>query len=169
MLWPNELTSVGPMTLGTPGAVTQRCYTENMAIWNTAAKNGMWKGGRSIASNGYVIIRVGKEHHLADVRGYAYEHRIVAERKLGRRLRKGEQIHHLNGNKKDNSDTNIEVTRSRFHHAVKHRKVGFTRQLPSQPNPVIFCRCGCGVKFKHFDNSGRPRRFVSGHNLKPTH
>lgn len=44
----------------------------------------MWKGGRSIASNGYVLVRVGKKHHLADVRGYAYEHRIVAEQKLGR-------------------------------------------------------------------------------------
>lgn len=50
------------------------------------ALNPNWKGGRSIASNGYVLIKVGTGHHLADVRGYAYEHRLVAERKLGRRL-----------------------------------------------------------------------------------
>jgi len=33
-----------------------------MAEWNVGKKNGMWRGGRSIASNGYVLIRVGKEH-----------------------------------------------------------------------------------------------------------
>lgn len=42
-----------------------------------------WKGGRSIASNGYMLVRVGLSHHLADVRGYAYEHRLVAEQKIG--------------------------------------------------------------------------------------
>src|SRR4051812_41815968 len=45
--------------------------------------NPNWRGGRSIASNGYIIVRVGVGHHLADVRGYAYEHRLVAEQKLG--------------------------------------------------------------------------------------
>lgn len=63
------------------------------------ATNSQWKGGRVIASNGYVLIRVGTDHHLADVRGYAYEHRLVAEKKMGRRLRKGEQVHHLDENK----------------------------------------------------------------------
>lgn len=54
-----------------------------MAKWNTGEKNGLWKGGRSVASNGYVLIRVGVDHPLADVRGYAYEHRVVAEQKKG--------------------------------------------------------------------------------------
>ena len=35
------------------------------------ATNSQWKGGRIIASNGYVMLRVGTDHHLADVRGYA--------------------------------------------------------------------------------------------------
>lgn len=53
--------------------------------------NPNWKGGRSIASNGYVLLRM-PGHHLADVRGYVYEHRLVAEQKLGRRLVKGGDI-----------------------------------------------------------------------------
>lgn len=57
-------------------------------------RNHNYKGG-SIASNGYKLIFVGKQHHLADIRGYAYEHRINAEKKIGRRLRPGEQVHHL--------------------------------------------------------------------------
>lgn len=136
-----------------------------MANYGRGEKNGWWKGGRSVASNGYIIVRVGVEHHLSDVRGYAYEHRIVAEAKLGRRLRKGEQVHHLNGIKTDNRPENIDVMQSRFHHAVKHRKPKSVLRLPGQANPLIYCGCGCGKQFRLYDKTGRPRRIVSGHNL----
>lgn len=130
------------------------------------AANPFWKGGRVLASNGYILVRVGTEHHLADVRGYAYEHRIVAEKKIGRRLRKGEQIHHINENKSDNDPANIEVMRSMAEHKVRHRIVGMNRRLPGQQNSAVACACGCGAEFPAFDASGRPRRFVSGHNLE---
>jgi hypothetical protein len=52
-----------------------------MTIHQTGPKNGMWRGGKSLASNGYILIRVGNDHPLADVRGYAYEHRLVAQEK----------------------------------------------------------------------------------------
>jgi hypothetical protein len=124
-----------------------------------------WKGGRSVASNGYVLVRVGKDHHLADVRGYAYEHRLVAEQKLGRPLRKGEIPHHINGVKTDNRPENIEVVESRFAHHVKHRRKPGRCQLPHEPNPFVACACGCGEMFPRFDSHGRPRSYVSGHNV----
>ena len=132
----------------------------------TGKANAMWKGGRSVASNGYVLIRVGKDHHLADVRGYAYEHRLVAEQKLGRRLLPGEEAHHKNDNKADNSPDNIEVL-TRHRHRVKHRKHensdGWWRE-PDEPNPMITCRCGCGSRFRTFDQQGRRRVYKHGHN-----
>ena len=131
---------------------------------NTGVNNPNWKGGRSVASNGYIIVRVGVDHHLADVRGYAYEHRIVAEQKLGRRLCKGEQPHHINGNKQDNRPENLVVMKSMAHHRNQHRKRNTERKLADQPNPTIICQCGCGALFGKFDNDGRPRVFVSGHN-----
>lgn len=123
-----------------------------------------WKGGRSVASNGYVLIRVGKEHHLADVRGYAYEHRLVAEQKLGRRLMKGEIPHHINGVKTDNRPENIEVVESQFAHRVRHRTKPSGLQMPHETNQLVACECGCGEMFAKFDGGGRPRRFMSGHN-----
>lgn len=135
-----------------------------MGVVYSGPRNPNWRGGRSIASNGYVLIRVGVGHHLADVRGYAYEHRLVAEKKIGRRLRKGEQVHHKDENKQNNDPRNLEVAPSRWHHAVKHRKNGHKLRLPEQDNPTIVCACGCGETFRKFDRSGRPRSLVSGHN-----
>ena len=129
-------------------------------------KNPNWKGGRTIASNGYVLIKVGTHHHLSDVRGYAYEHRLIAEKLIGRRLRKGEQVHHRNGDRMDNSHDNIEVYRDRAHHAVSHRTVGMTRQMPGEPNEIAECACGCGIMIAKYDRWKRPRQFVSGHNMR---
>lgn len=125
----------------------------------------MWKGGRSVASNGYVLIRVGCDHHLADTRGYAYEHRLVAEEILGRRLKVGEQVHHRDGVKTNNDPSNIEVVESLAHHRLKHRRVGSNRRLPGESNPDVSCACGCGTELSRYDSSGRPRSFVSGHNM----
>lgn len=128
--------------------------------------NNFWKGGRSVASNGYVLVRVGTGHHLADVRGYAYEHRLVAENKIGRRLVPGEEVHHVNKNKQDNRPENLSVEKDSHHHHVKHRHPASNRRLPDQPNPFVFCNCGCGHQFEKFDSNGRPRSFVSGHNTQ---
>lgn len=123
-----------------------------------------WKGGKVLASNGYVLVWVGKKHHLADVRGYTYEHRLVAEDKLGRRLMAGEIPHHINGNRQDNRPENIEVMKSIAHHLNKHRKHGSKRKLADEQNPIRQCACGCGKWFNRFDKGGRPRDFISGHN-----
>ena len=130
----------------------------------TRAGNPNWRGGRVIASNGYVLIKVGFDHHLADVRGYAYEHRLVAEQKLGRRLEPGELVHHKDENKQNNHPDNLEVVASNAEHFVHHRKAGSNKQLPGEPNPEIECACGCGTRFPKYDESRRPRLYVSGHN-----
>jgi len=135
-----------------------------MAGHNVGPKNGFWKGGRSVASNGYILVRVGTGHHLADIRGYAYEHRLVAEQKLGRPLRRGEIVHHLNGIKSDNRPANIDVVPSHAHHHFRHRAPSNKCRRPDEDNPLVHCDCGCGACFRKFDCSGRPRRFVSGHN-----
>ena len=130
-------------------------------------KNPNWKGGRTIASNGYVLVKaIG--HHLAHCTGYVYEHRHVAERKYGREIGPEEHIHHINGRKTDNRPENIEVL-SAAEHRAKHRSPTCNRRLPDEPNPTIKCACGCGESFSKYDSSGRPRGYISGHNSSLLH
>ncbi len=121
--------------------------------------------GRSVASTGYVLIRVGVGHPLADVRGYAYEHRLVASVKLGRWVTRGEIVHHADGCKTNNAPDNLEVVIGNAEHFSRHRTRCDLRAV-GEPNPLIVCACGCGTTFARFDTLGRPRAVVTGHNAR---
>jgi hypothetical protein len=67
-----------------------------------------WKGGKRVNSAGYVEVRL-PDHHRARKNGYVFEHIIVAEEKIGRKLQKNEHVHHINEVKTDNSPSNLMV------------------------------------------------------------
>ena len=71
----------------------------------------MWGGGKTI-SGGYVRI-MSRGHHEASSSGYAFEHRVVMEKKIGRDLLPSETVHHKNGIKTDNRISNLELWSSR--------------------------------------------------------
>lgn len=141
-------------------------HTASCGCLRKGPTNGNWKGGKTVSSHGYVLVRVGVDHHLAHITGYAYEHRVKAEKKIGRRLQSGEIVHHKDGNKQNNSLDNLEVLGGIAEHFYEHRSDKSKERLrkPGETNPTIQCACGCGRRLKRFDTSNRPRVYISGHN-----
>lgn len=61
----------------------------------------VYKGGRRVSSWGYILVLVGDK--------YEFEHRVVMENALGRRLSRLECVHHKNHDRTDNRLENLEV------------------------------------------------------------
>ncbi len=64
--------------------------------------------------DGYIEI-YNPNHPNANTRGIVYEHQLVAEKKLGRFLNKGEVVHHIDFNKSNNRADNLIVLTSSEH------------------------------------------------------
>ena len=70
-------------------------------------QNGNWKGGTYRHKAGYVMMRV--PSNSGEKIKYKFHHVLVMEDYLGRKLRKGENVHHKNGVKDDNRIENLEL------------------------------------------------------------
>ncbi len=88
--------------------------------WSSKAASGEdspnFTGGKYIDDKGYV--RVLRPEHPKNIRGYAYEHRLVVEKYLGRFLEAWETVHHINEVKQDNRIDNLFLCSHKEHSAL---------------------------------------------------
>lgn len=75
------------------------------------AANPSWKGGRRQRPDGYWMVWTPDGERL--------EHRVVAERTLGRPLVADEIVHHIDGDRGNNDPANLKVM-SQSEHAAHH-------------------------------------------------
>lgn len=88
--------------------------------WSDKAPGGEmsanYAGGKYIDDKGYV--RVLKTDHPKNIRGYAYEHRLVMEEYVNRYLEQWETVHHINEIKTDNRLENLFLCTHPEHSAI---------------------------------------------------
>lgn len=80
-----------------------------------------WKGGKNIVNGYYMVFNL--NHPRSGKKNRVFEHILVAEKKIGRYLEKDEVVHHINGNKLDNSPENLLVMK-RSEHVGYHLSSG---------------------------------------------
>ena len=79
--------------------------------WDTRGRTG------TVLKNGYRQLESNGKRE--------YEHRSVVEKHIGRPLRAGEQVHHLNGNKLDNRINNLVLMTTFEHQSLHSKRRGF--------------------------------------------
>lgn len=85
------------------------------------SNNPAWSGGRVVDKCGYHLLHM-PDHPDANSHGYVREHRLVMERKLGRRLTADEVVHHQDGDKSNNHPDNLELFPSNADHLAETLK-----------------------------------------------
>lgn len=87
---------------------------------------------------GYMYCRTKPIHPKANSNGLYPLHRVVMENKLGRLLIQGEDVHHADEDKDNNSPKNLEV-KTKSEHSKIHNNV----------LPLVKCICpSCNKEFK---------------------
>lgn len=76
-----------------------------------------------ITKSGYVAVYLPK-HPDSWQNGYIFEHRLVVEKKIGRRLKSYpiETVNHIDGNKLNNDPSNLEVLSNKDHVSLTFKK-----------------------------------------------
>jgi len=94
--------------------------------------NSNWKGGIKLL-RGY--IQIYEPEHPSAVKNYVYEHRLVVEEYIGRRLTKEEVVHHIDENRSNNKIENLMLFENNKTHMSFHTKIrqfGITNPIRRQ-------------------------------------
>ena len=84
-------------------------------------------GKKFTRSDGYISVYY-PTHPDANKSRYVLEHRLVAEEKYGRRIRKDEHVHHIDGDRQNNHPDNLEVVSPSAHSVITSREAVVKRR-----------------------------------------
>lgn len=96
-----------------------RHHSEESKKKMSGENNHRWNGGKYYMQ-GYIYL-LKRDHPYANSRGYIPEHRLVAEKFLGRLLTKKEKVHHINKIITDNRVENLYLFNSDKEHIKYHQ------------------------------------------------
>lgn len=110
----------------------------------------MWTIRKTVRKGDYLYAVV-PEHPRATSNGYVLEHRVLMENKLNRLLETNEEVHHIDGDRHNNTIENLEVV-SRGEHQRLHMKLRF----PKGRTMIAMVCDGCGTTFEREKRNSHP-------------
>lgn len=94
--------------------------------------------------DGYIIVDDSRYPCILTAGGRVRLHRYIVEKRIGRQIGSHEEVHHINGNKKDWSDENLILLTKKAHRSLEgHKTFGHS--------PKIACTtCGCEKTYSNY-------------------
>lgn len=100
--------------------------------WSTKRKR-MPVGAKCVDSYGYVRMKV-----EPGAGRWRLEHVVVMEMRIGRPLKPGEIVHHIDGDRQNNADDNLFLCRDHAHHQQVERQLKETFRAMLKAGKVTF-------------------------------
>ena len=80
-----------------------------------------WKGGRSKKSGYWTVYA--PDHHRVLNNNRVFEHVLIAEQKYGKKIPKGQPVHHIDFDRLNNEPRNLYLCESHSHHRQIHNSL----------------------------------------------
>lgn len=105
---------------------------------NKGKNNPSWRGGKYI-QRGYIMVKA-YDHPNRNSLNYVSEHVLIMEKKIGRYIKKGEIIHHINGRRGDNRIENLLLCKNDKEHKSIEGKLVLLSYKLVQDGILVFDR-----------------------------
>jgi len=97
-----------------------KTYCGSCAVKKSNQNRDYKSKGFYISSDGYKMIKTNKKKNGSGWSCYEKEHKVIAEEKISRKLKKGEVVHHIDGDKLNNFEENLHVCKNSMEHRLAH-------------------------------------------------